>query len=542
MPRARGRGWGSSRARSRSRGRDSGSGRGRGRACQRATTTDLGLDEAPISPSELIPGAQVGPSIGVGGQTEGQPHLVAAQVAVPAIPTASFIMEKARIPLLASSAKDRFTLFHGGTDPWVARTWLEDIEGTFGYMSCSDTEKVELAAYHFRGQASTWWKMQKTVFGDQIISWQSFREAFERQYFPAAFCVARRQEFMSLKQGDRSVLDYSAEFSRLAEFCPHMVAQDSDRMFHFTQGLAAYIRIRMSGFPVTTYREALDRAIFIEMTQQQVSQEREASRQTSQSSHSRQQSRGRRSRGQDTTRESSRSRKVAKVSHGSSRPVPSQRGQISVKCFQCGAPNHLASECPLDKSICFYCKLPGHMQKDCTLKAQHQAGGSQSQQARPTSRPPQSRQQKGPQRSQQSQPRNPPPTQSAHQPQLYHLQSQVESEYHSVPPLQQYLPAPSQQYLPAPSQQYLVAPPQQYLLPPPQQYLLPPPQQYQPPLSYQPSTQSYQPSQDQSQPSSSIQRGQPSGLEPGHVYALTREEAQRAGGSVIRDPSSSGAR
>ncbi|KAG6471061.1 hypothetical protein ZIOFF_072157 [Zingiber officinale] len=44
----------------------------------RATTTDLGLDEAPISPSELIPGALVGPSIGVGGQTEGQPHLVAA--------------------------------------------------------------------------------------------------------------------------------------------------------------------------------------------------------------------------------------------------------------------------------------------------------------------------------------------------------------------------------------------------------------------------------------------------------------------------------
>ncbi|XP_042460894.1 uncharacterized protein LOC122044835 [Zingiber officinale] len=524
MPRARGRGWGSSRARSRSRGCDSGSGRGRGRACQRATTTDLGLDEAPISPSELIPGAQVGPSIGVGGQTEGQPHLVAAQVAVPAIPTASFIMEKARIPLLASSAKDRFTLFHGGTDPWVARTWLEDIEGTFGYMSCSDTEKVELAAYHFRGQASTWWKMQKTVFGDQIISWQSFREAFERQYFPAAFCVARRQEFMSLKQGDRSVLDYSAEFSRLAEFCPYMVAQDSDRMFHFTQGLAAYIRIRMSGFPVTTYREALDRAIFIEMTQQQVSQEREASRQTSQSSHSRQQSRGRRSRGQDTTRESSRSRKVAKVSHGSSRPVPSQRGQISVKCFQCGAPNHLASECPLDKSICFYCKLPGHMQKDCTLKAQHQAGGSRSQQARPTSRPPRSRRRKAPEISAASATKSPTYTVCSPATTLS-FAVPVESEYHSRPPLQQICQLHLSRFGGSISAVFGSSTPADCYLHP---------QQYQPQLSYQPSTQSYQPSQDQSQPSSSIQRGQPSGLEPGHVYALTREEAQRAGGSVIR--------
>lgn len=48
-------------------------------------------------------------------------------------------------------------------------------------------------------------------------------------------------------------MEYNTEFSRFAKFCPHMVTQDNDRMFHFTQGLATYIRIRMSGSTINTY-------------------------------------------------------------------------------------------------------------------------------------------------------------------------------------------------------------------------------------------------------------------------------------------------
>ncbi|XP_042455375.1 uncharacterized protein LOC122040072 [Zingiber officinale] len=214
--------------------------------------------------------------------------------------------DRARIPLLARSVKDRFTLYLGGADPWASRSWLKNVESTFEYLSCTDEEKVELAAYHLRDQAVTWWDMQKTIFGEQRITWAMFRDAFERQYFPATFCLARRQEFLNLKQGDRSVMEYNAEFCRLAEFCPHLVAQDYDRMQQFTQGLAAYIRIRMSGFPGSSYREVLDRALFIEMTQQQVNQEKSKDKQLSQK---------RGNKGQD----------LQVTSEGSSRPQESGR-------------------------------------------------------------------------------------------------------------------------------------------------------------------------------------------------------------------------
>ncbi|XP_042396513.1 uncharacterized protein LOC121986624 [Zingiber officinale] len=180
-------------------------------------------------------------------QPQGIPSGIPSAFPTPA--TTDWMRDRARIPLLARSVKDRFTLYLGGADPWAARSWLKNVESTFEYLSCTDEEKVELAAYHLRDQAVTWWDMQKTIFGEQRITWAMFRDAFERQYFPATFCLARRQEFLNLKQGDRSVMEYNAEFCRLAEFCPHLVAQDYDRMQQFTQGLAAYIRIQMSGFP-----------------------------------------------------------------------------------------------------------------------------------------------------------------------------------------------------------------------------------------------------------------------------------------------------
>ncbi|XP_042387770.1 uncharacterized protein LOC121979850 [Zingiber officinale] len=192
-----------------------------------------------------------------------------------------------------------------------------------------------------------------------------FHDAFERQYFPATFCLARRQEFLNLKQGDRSILEYNAEFSRLAEFCPQLVAQDYDRMHQFTQGLAAYIRIRMLGFPGSSYREVLDRALFIEMTQQQVSLEKGNEKQLSQK-------RGNRSQGSRApSGGSSRPQKTGRTTDGGSRPSRGDRKDFrGITCFQCGSKSHARNNCPLDHAICFYCKLPGHESRNCTLKAQ----------------------------------------------------------------------------------------------------------------------------------------------------------------------------
>ncbi|XP_042472403.1 uncharacterized protein LOC122055074 [Zingiber officinale] len=389
-----------------------------------------------------------------------QPQVV-SPILPPVVPTPAatpWVRDRARIPLLARSIKDRFTLFHGVPDPSVARSWLGNVEDTFEYLSCTEEEKAELAAYHLRDQAVTWWKLQK------------------------------------------------------------LVAQDSDRLDQFTQGLAAYIRIRMSGFTPSTYREALDRALMIEMTQQQVSQERGKDKQKAQGTtpNQQQQNKGQKKRkkwqgSHSTSGESHQLPKTARSSADSSRPSHQHwRDQSSgLVFFQCGVEGHSKTNCPLGQNVCHYCKLPGHRSLDCSLKAQMQAAKVATQGSHIT----QTRRPKGPQKSQGTpHQQSIPPSQA----QVYHIQSQqypavpVAIQYSSVVPSHQMHPVP--QYFPAPPSSCPVIQPQQHATThQSQQFTTTPPAPFQTTTGVSPSC-----------------------PEVGRVYAITREEAQRAEGSVFR--------
>jgi hypothetical protein len=48
------------------------------------------------------------------------------------------------------------------------------------------------------------------------VSWTEFRKAFRAHYIPVGVMKKKRQEFMDLKQGGRSVHDYSKLFNHLA--------------------------------------------------------------------------------------------------------------------------------------------------------------------------------------------------------------------------------------------------------------------------------------------------------------------------------------
>ncbi|XP_074573509.1 uncharacterized protein LOC141829941 [Curcuma longa] len=417
-----------------------------------------------------------------------------AQVIPPVRPT-SALTDKSRIMTLAKSAKERFTLFHGGDDPWKARSWMENLLDTYDYMDCTDAEKVGLATYHLRDEALTWWKTQKIVLGERGVTWTSFREAFEREFFPATFRKARRQEFLSLKQGERSVTEYNSEFKKLSEFCPQLVAQDEDRMDQFMQGLAAYIRDRMSGSSISSYREALDRALAIELTRQQISKEKEkeVGKPNAQG----------KTKSQDSQPIAQKRQRIEQSSGGQSRSTSysGQRDQ-NRKCNRCGSRSHMIGDCPLDQPICYYCKLPGHTVRDCTLKAQLESTGAPSGE-RPTQQRSQRTQRPGAHQQQ-----RPLPS----QPQMYMIQGRD----HAAPPTTlQYSTNPETGYS---TQHYVPAVPQAYMLPAQQPQLPAPQSQFS--TEWRPST---------SQPIAPS-----SSTEVGRVYTTTHEEAQRTDGSVTR--------
>ena len=89
------------------------------------------------------------------------------------------------------------------------------------------------------------------------------------KYFPDTTRHAKAQEFLELKQGVMTVMDYVARFTELARFAEDYVATDMAKVRRFENGLKLSIRGRivglrlwdmdsMVGTPLTIEREIED--------------------------------------------------------------------------------------------------------------------------------------------------------------------------------------------------------------------------------------------------------------------------------------------
>jgi hypothetical protein len=52
------------------------------------------------------------------------------------------------------------------------------------------------------------------------VPWVEFRNTFRAHYIPVGMMRKKHQEFMEIKQGGRSMHDYSKQFNHLAQYAP----------------------------------------------------------------------------------------------------------------------------------------------------------------------------------------------------------------------------------------------------------------------------------------------------------------------------------
>ena len=67
------------------------------------------------------------------------------------------------------------------------------------------------------------------------------------KYFQETARLAKAQEFLQLKQGVMTVMDYVARFTELARFTDDYVATDKAKVRRFENGLRLSIRARIVG-------------------------------------------------------------------------------------------------------------------------------------------------------------------------------------------------------------------------------------------------------------------------------------------------------
>jgi hypothetical protein len=70
------------------------------------------------------------------------------------------------------------------------------------------------------------------------VSWAEFRDAFRDYYIPAGVMRKKCQKFKDLKQGGRSMHDYSKQFNHLAQYAPDQVDTNEKKKDRFMISLS----------------------------------------------------------------------------------------------------------------------------------------------------------------------------------------------------------------------------------------------------------------------------------------------------------------
>ena len=181
------------------------------------------------------------------------------------------------------------------------------------------------------------------------MTWAEFHDLFMGKYFLDTPRHAKPQEFLKLKQGTMTVLEYVARFPRLARFADDNVATDMAKVRRFENGLKLSIWGRIVGLRL----QDMDSMVGIALTIEREIKDARSTRDAGVSSK----------RKESQSSSSSGKKPKASSSHGfQGRGHPSQ-GQIRV-----------ASQ--VGQMVCYHCQQLGHMRRDCPQRQGSQGFGT----------------------------------------------------------------------------------------------------------------------------------------------------------------------
>ncbi|XP_073022270.1 uncharacterized protein [Primulina eburnea] len=159
--------------------------------------------------------------------------------------------------------KARVPTFEGGPDPETAQKWLKEMETNLRLMEVPQDTRVEVSIPFLVGEATKWWEgVSPPMAQTGPITWQRFRGAFLKHYFPTAVKLQKMSEFENLKQTpEMTVIDYASKFHSLGTYSPTIMAYETLKIHRFTKGLSSRIQSALAVYEPNNFEDMMGAAI-----------------------------------------------------------------------------------------------------------------------------------------------------------------------------------------------------------------------------------------------------------------------------------------
>ena len=121
-----------------------------------------------------------------------------------------------------------------------------------------------METYLFDGEADHWWESVKRRRDISALTWGEFDQIFQDKYFSESVKDRMKADFLALRQGSTTVVEYERRFTELSRYAMEFISTEANQAKCFEQGLRPAIREKLVALKIRDYRDMVDRATLVE--------------------------------------------------------------------------------------------------------------------------------------------------------------------------------------------------------------------------------------------------------------------------------------